>query len=205
MSLNAPNEDARSAIPAAEHANVDFVSAFDELLHEVWQGRTNFANAVGARPTDDAKISQLATRIADMMQTRRSQGTISREEYWAIATMEWFHATIREANHPILVDLRITGSSPEERLFNVAQRVGYPAHGLSKSYFELAEPISRLMIAIETGVYNDAAVVPALYTPPTVPPPPGSISPVEDTDLIKTHWSIIRGRDIKATKVAATR
>lgn len=202
MPLNTMNDADKISFPTNEQANLDFVNTFDELLHEIWQGRTNFANQVGARPTDDAKITQLAVRIADMMQTRRSQGTLSREEYWAVTTMSWFHATLLQADHPILTDLRVTGSSPEERLFNIAQRVGYPAHGLSKSYFEIAEPISRLLTAIETGTYNDPAAAPALYTPPAVAPPPGTITPVEDTDRIKTHWSIIRGRDIKATKIA---
>ena len=203
MTLNVSSEQEKVPFQIAEHANVDFVGTFDELLHEIWQGRQNFANAVGARPTDDAKIAQLCTRIADMMLSRRAQGTGSREESWAVDTLSWFHATVREPNHPILADLRVSGSSPEERLFNVAQRVNFPAHGLAKSYFELAEPMSRLLIAIESGVYNDAAAAPALYTPPADPPITGSFSPVEDTDLIKTHWSIIRGRDIKATRVVA--
>ncbi|MEO8450181.1 MAG: hypothetical protein ABI647_10350 [Gemmatimonadota bacterium] len=202
MTLNTTS-DTKPAFPVAEHANVDFVSALDELLHEIWQGRTNFANAVGARPTDDSKISQLCERLSDMLGSRRSNGTLSREEFWAVSAMSWFHGTILEQNHPIILDLRAQASSPEERLFKIAQRVGYPAHGLSKSYFEVAEPLSRLLIAIETGTYNNVAAVPALYTPPTVPPPPGTITPVEDTDQIKTHWSIIRGRDIKSKKVVA--
>lgn len=202
MSLNTTAEQEKVSFPAAEHANVDFVTAFDELQHEIWQGRTNFANQVGARPTDDSKISQLCERLADMLQARRNSGTLSREEFWAVATMSWFHATVLEPDHPILIDLRAQASSPEERLFKIAQRVGYPAHGLSKSYFELAEPISRLLLAIETGTFNNPSAVPALYTPPPTPPIPGTIPPVDDTDLIKTHWSIIRGLNIKATRVA---
>ena len=201
MTLNTTADQEKVSFPVAEHANVDFVTVFDELQHEVWQGRTNFANQVGARPTDDSKISQLCERLADMLQARRNNGTVSREEFWAVATMSWFHATLLEERHPILIDLRAEASSPEERLFKIAQRVGYPAHGLSKSYFELAEPISRLLLAIETGTFNNVAAVPALYTPPSTPPIPGTIPPVDDTDLIKTHWSIIRGRDIKSRKV----
>ena len=195
MSLNIADGNGKPAVPIAEHANVDFVSVLDDLLHEIWQGRTNFSNNVGARPTDDAKIAQLAERLCDMLRGRRSEGTLSREEFWAGATMSWFHATLSEPLHPIVVDLRAQATSAEERLFKIAQRVGYPAHGLSKSYFEIAEPLSRLLVGIEAELYNSQAAVPALYTPPS--------TAAADTDVIKTHWSIIRGRDVKAKKVHA--
>lgn len=199
MTLNA-TDASKPDFPVAEHANADFVQVFDEMLHEIWQGRTNFANAVGARPTDDSKIAELATRLGEMLIARRTNGTLSREEFVAVSMMQWFHATLETADHPILIDLRAEAPSPEERLFKIAQRVGYPAHGLAKSYFEIAEPLSRLLIAIEQGTYNNPLAVPALYTP-SPPAPPGG--PVADTDAIMTHWSIIRGRDVKARKVAA--
>jgi hypothetical protein len=199
MTLNAV-EGNKPAFVVAEHANADFVQVFDEVLHEIWQGRSNFANAVGARPTDDAKLAELATRLSDMLRSRRVNGTLSREEFNAVATMSWFHATLETPDHPIITDLRAQAASPEERLFKIAQRVGYPAHGLSKSYFEIAEPLSRLLIAVEQETYNDPLAVPALYTP-SPPAPPGG--PAADTDVILTHWSIIRGRDAKARKVAA--
>jgi hypothetical protein len=135
-----------------------------------------------------------------MLLARRANGTLSREEFWAITLMSWFHETLDTATHPLMIDLRADAPSPEERLFQIAQRVGYPAHGLAKSYFEIAEPMSRLLIGVERGLYNNADAVPALYTPTVAPDPPG---PSVDVDLIMTHWSIIRGRDIKAKKVAA--
>lgn len=199
MTLNAMDGN-KPAFTVAEHANADFVQVFDELLHEIWQGRTNFANAIGARPTDDAKIAALATRLCEMLRARRTQGTLSREEFSAVCMMEWFHATLATPDHPIIVDLRAEAPSPEERLFKIAQRVGYSAHGLAKSYFEIAEPLSRLLIAIEAEDYNRAVDVPALYTP-APPAPPGG--PGADTDLIVNHWSTIRGRDVKAKKLVA--
>jgi hypothetical protein len=199
MTLNATDGN-KPTFVVAEHANADFVQVFDELLHEIWQGRSNFANAAGARPTDDAKLAELATRLSDMLGSRRVNGTLSREEFMAVATMSWFHAMLETGNHSIIADLRAETSSPEERLFKIAQRVGYPAHGLSKSYFEIAEPLSRILIAIEQRTYNNPLAVPALYTP-SPPAPPGG--PAADTDIILTHWSIIRGRDAKARKVAA--
>jgi hypothetical protein len=198
MTLNATDD--KTAFAVADQANLDFVKVLDELLHEIWQGRTNFANAVGARPTDDQKIAELAERLSDMLRSRRVEGTLSREEFSAVSMMSWFHATLEEPVHPIIVDLRAQANSPEERLFKIAQRVGYPAHGLAKSYLEISEPLSRLLIAIEQGTYSNAPAVPALYTP-SPPAPAGGPSP--DTDTIMTHWSLIRGRDVKARKVAA--
>jgi hypothetical protein len=197
MTLNPGADGKKLDFPVAEHANADFVPVMDELLHELWQGRSNFMNQVGARPTDDAKIAELCTRLCDMLRARRTHGTLSREEFSAVATMSWFHATLEAGDLPILQDLRAEAPSPEERLFKIAQRVGVPAHGLSKSYFEIAEPLSRFLIAVEQETYSVPAAVPALYTPA------GAGSPVEDTDVILTHWSLIRGRDVKAQKAAA--
>jgi len=198
---NMSGDAQRPAFAVAEHSNTDLVSALDELLHEIWQGRANFANQAGARPTDDAKIADLCERIRDMMRSRRDQGTLSREEFVAASTMSWFHAVVADPPHPIVDDLRAQANSPEERLFKIAQRVGYSAHGLSKSYFEVAEPLSRLLISIEQGTFNDVNAVPALYTPTTTGP---ANLLARDTDIIKTHWSIIRGRDVKARRVAAS-
>ena len=78
--------------------------------------------------------------------------------------MSWFHLTV-DSDLPIIQDLRAQATSPEERLFKIAQRVGLPAHGLSKSYFDIADSISRILIEIETGIFNDPAAAPALYTP----------------------------------------
>jgi hypothetical protein len=199
MTLNT-TDAAKQPFQAAEHANADFVTVFDEILFELWQGRANFANQVGAKPTDDAKIAERITRLSEMLLARRANGTLSREEFWAITTMSWFHETLDTKTHPLMIDLRADAPSPEERLFQIAQRVGYPAHGLAKSYFELAEPMSRILIDIEQGLFNNADAVPALYTPTVAPDPPG---PSVDVDTIITHWSIIRGRDVKAKRVAA--
>jgi hypothetical protein len=108
--------------------------------------------------------------------------------------MSWFHLSL-EYDSPIVKDLRAEAASPEQRLFKIAQRVGLPAHGLSRSYFEIADHISRVLILIETGVLNKSENVPALYTP-------GDLRTA--MNQIITHWSIITGRDMKARKVAAT-
>jgi hypothetical protein len=94
--------------------------------------------------------------------------------------------------------LRADATGTEQRLFKVAERVGMPAHGLSKHFFEIADSISRILIQIETGDYNDAAGVPALYTRVT----PSEGSPEAAMRKIITHWTAITGRDVKARKVS---
>jgi hypothetical protein len=74
--------------------------------------------------------------------------------------------------------------------------VGLPAHGLSRSYFEIAEPLSALLIAIESGVLHQTGAARAFYDPTT----PNSLAGV--MNKIITHWSIVTGHDIKAGKVA---
>jgi hypothetical protein len=73
----------------------------------------------------------------------------------------------------------------------VAQSVGLPAHGLSKNYFDIADQISRVLMAIEAG---GTGIVPDLWVTDDLK---------KAMNIIITHWSIITGRDVKARKVAA--
>jgi hypothetical protein len=184
----------------AEAANKEFVATFEELLREVWVGIENFNNTSGANPTDDAKIADLAEKLHDMLRTRRETGNLSREEFVFVSWMSWSHLTVdTDPDLPIIQDLRAQAESAEERLFKIAQRVGLPAHGLSKSYFDIADSISRILIEIETGVFNKADAAPALYTPAV-----GGGGPNVAMLTIIRHWSIITGREMKARKVAPT-
>ena len=177
----------------AEAGNSEFVATFEELLREVWVGIENVSNESGANPTDDAKIADLAEKLHDMLRTRRETGNLSREEFDFVSWMSWFHLTV-DSDLPIIQDLRAQATSPEERLFKIAQRVGLPAHGLSKSYFDIADSISRILIEIETGIFNTAAAAPALYTRVAG-------GPEEAMRTIIRHWSIITGREMKARRV----
>jgi len=190
----------------ADAANSEFVTTFEELLREVWVGMIHVSAISAPNPTDDAKIAALATRLENMLMSRRQHGNLSREEFVFVSMMSWFHLTVEsDLPLPIIEHLKAGVRGAEQRLFKIAQSVGLPAHGLSKSYFDIAEPISRILIAIEMETYNNVAAVPALYTPASSYPPgllgPG---PASDMSTIITHWSLITGKDIKAGKVAAT-
>ena len=172
-------------------ANNEFVPTFEEFLREVWVGITNERNTSGSDPTDDSKIGELAEKLHDMLFSRRVNGNLAREEFCFVSMMSWFHLTL-EFDSPVVVSLRAEAASAEQRLFKIAQRVGLPAHGLSKSFLDIADVMSRVLILIETGRYNDSGAARAFYT--------GTLQPLLRT--IITHWSIITGRDVKAGKVS---
>src|SRR6185436_12508464 len=147
----------------AEAANSEFVATFEEFLREVWVGITYVTASSSSNPTDDSKISELAEKLHDMLRSRRQNGNLSREEFALVSMMSWFHMTV-EFDSPIVVTLRAEATGVEQRLFKIAERVGLPAHGLSKNFFEIADAMSILLIELERGRYNDAASARTLYT-----------------------------------------
>jgi transcriptional regulator with XRE-family HTH domain len=186
-------------------ANGEFVATFEEFLREVWVGITYVKATSSANPTDDSKISELAEKLHDMLRSRRQNGNLSREEFALVSMMSWFHMTV-EFDSPIVVSLRAEATGLEQRLFKIAERVGLPAHGLSKNFFDIADPISSLLIEIEKGRFNDPRAVKDLYSTEQVGAPgttnPNTVEPLVRT--IITHWTAITGRDVKARKVAAS-
>lgn len=173
-------------------ANREFVSTFEEFLREVWVAISNASNNSGTNPKDDAAIANLARRLHDMLRTRRTYGNLSKEEFWFVSMMSWFHLSV-EFDSPIVVSLRAEGASEEERLKKIAERVKLPAHGKSYYFFRLADLMSRLLIQIEFGTYNSPAAVPALYT---------AGSPVEaDMREIITYWSQATDRNMYERKI----
>lgn len=199
MDLNHGADDGKAyAYIKAEAANGEFVATFEELLREIWVGITYVTATSSSNPTDDSKISELAEKLHDMLQSRRLMGNIAREEFAFVAMMSWFHLTLEFDSSPIVRSLRAEASGVENRLFKIAERVGLPAHGLSKSFFDIADPMSRLLIQIEMGTYDNPAAVRALYDK-SIPD-----SPEPDIRTIITHWTAITGRDVKARKVASS-
>lgn len=202
MELNHGGDDGKPyPYVKPEAKNSDFVATFEEFLREVWVGMTYVTATSSSNPTDPSKIADLAKKLHDMLRSRRQNGNLSREEFALVSAMAWFHLTL-EFDSPIVRSLRAEATGTEQRLFKIAERVGMPAHGLSKHFFEIADPLSRILIQIEMGEvggYNNPAAVPALYTP--VPGLPAT--PETAMRKIITHWTAITGRDVKARKVAA--
>jgi hypothetical protein len=163
-------------------SNHEFVSTLEALLGEVWVAIINRRNIVGANPRDDYAIVEHAQHLQEMLLARRQHGTLSREEYSAVAQMSWFHLTV-ETNSPIVTHLGATDTSAERRLSRIGERVNLRPHDHADSCFELADPLAILLRAIERG-------------------PPAAADFYQGwlrgyVEAIITHWSIVTGRDLK--------
>ena len=197
MDLNHGIDDGRPyPYEKAAAANRNFVSTFEAFLREVWRGILNARNSIGPNTTDDAAIADLAGRLSDMMKDRRENGNLSREEFFFVSTMSWFHLTV-EFNSPIVRDLKADGSNSAERLRAIGERVGLPIHGKAYDLFGLADPMSKILIAIESGTFNNVANVPLLYRDP-----PTQLR--NDIQTIIMNWSSATGRNMKAEPVTVS-
>ena len=134
-----------------------------------------------------------------MLTTRRRNGNLSREEFFIVTMLSWFHLTV-ESDNEVIGDLKSTATSPEERLRKVGERVGLPPHVHSESFFILAPRMSTLFSRLERGDYSTPAAVKVLYANP--PGPPNMIR--QDMLDIINQWSIATGRDMKARRTTIT-
>ena len=184
-----------------EVANRNFAAVFDHFLREVWRGYINATNTSGPKTADDAAILYDIQRLREMMRDRRQSGfrALGREEFVAVAMASWFHLTVA-SDTPIVVDLKATATTPEERLHLLGKRLQMPTHSNADSLFELADRLPLILTMIEEGQLTTATEVRSLYTP--LPTPPGN--PLADDMLeIINHWSRATKTDIKSVPVAA--
>ena len=195
MELNTPPGTTPRAYPRPDAVNTMFVPTFEQFLTEVWRGYVNAKNTSGPNTTDTSAIATLATRLQQMLRDRRQVGNLSREEFVAVATMSWFDLTLSGDTSPIIVSLKATAASPDERLRRVAEKVGLTAHSKARSLFEISWRMSALLIQIERGAYNNPANVPVLYTPT-----PGNAIAADMVELI-IHYSIARNKDMKSVPI----
>ncbi len=169
----------------ADAANKAFSLLFDRLVYETWRGYINRKNETGANETDDTAITELVRHLKEMLTARRHQGALSREEFDAVATLSWFHLIV-EFDTVIVEDFNAQGGGEADRLKQLGERVGIPAHTRSDAYFKLAQPMSTILRAIET---DSIALARDLYGD-------GGLFQAEMLTII-THWSIATGRSVK--------
>lgn len=167
-------------------SNGEFISTLEAFLHEVWVGIVNESNASGANPTDDAAIEQHAQHLREMLSARHLNHTLSREEFFAVATMSWFHLTV-EFDSAIVTDLRARDTSEARRLSRIGERVNLRPHDHADSYFRLADPLTVLLAEIE----RTPAPLGARQLYPSGAPLRNNV------ETIIALWSIATGRDLK--------
>ena len=175
-------------------ANSDFRSKWTELLRQVWMGLENRDNASGANPTDPSYVALLCEALQDMMNNRRRGGLMAREEFAYVTALSWFDLTL-EANTPVVVDLKAEGSSPDERLSRLAERVGMKPAARTRELVLLAQPASALLRAIEVGLFSTAAQAETLFT--------GNTSLTNDMNRLINLWQSATGDRVKERPTAA--
>ena len=87
------------------------------------------------------------------------------------------------------MDLQAEATSPADRLALVAQRVGMAPAARSRELFDLAEPMSSVLRAIELGLFDDPAAAATLFDA-------GTTLGVEMGDLINL-WQSATGERVK--------
>jgi len=184
MDLNHGTDDGRPyPYTKAVTANRDFAMVWETLLAEVWKSWANRNTSVAENLSDENAITNLVRRLGEMLQSRRASGTLSREEFEAVAMLSWFHLTV-EFDTQIVIDLGARAAGIADRLKIIGERVGLPAHARSDAYIQLAVPMSNILLAIENGTITDAAqLYNGFYTPQMLE--------------IITQWSVATGRNVK--------
>lgn len=187
-------------------ANKDFVSLFEEFLYEVNVGIVNWTNSVGPNPTDDEKIRDLMRSINEMLTTRRQEGNLRREEFSYVAAMSWMHLTLYVDDYDVIADMAISAQSPAERLRQMGEKVGFPAHPKADAFFRMAEDISTILTSIEHMVVpppiGGVGQQPVPVIPQNYYAAGALLRPAAETVI--RHWSIATGRDLKALKIRPT-
>jgi hypothetical protein len=168
--------------------NTDFQAKWNELLRQVWLGVENGSNTSGPNPTDPSYVSFLCVAIKDMLNNRRRGGRLAREEFAYVTLASWFHLTL-QSDTPIVRDLKAEATSPADRLARIAQRVGLTPAARARELFDLAEPMSSVLRAVELGMFDDPTAASGLFD---ITSPLG----VEMRDIVNL-WQSATGHRVK--------
>jgi hypothetical protein len=202
----------------AEHNNQSFIVLFEKFLSEIWQAYTNASNSSGANTTDMFVIVDTAQKIQEMLMSRRTTETtfnnyryfnLSREEYASVVMMSWLYEVV-SYDSPIVNFLRCNGNTPGERLINIGNRVGLPAHSKSEGLLDITPPMNTLLRRIELGDYgpeNESAVTTIIKSQKdNLPQTDPSRQALNDLLLIINNWEKATGHKIKnpETQVSGT-
>jgi len=199
----------------AEFNNQPFIVLFEKLLTEIWQAYTNARNQVGANTTDMFSIVDTAQKIQEMLMSRRTTDTnfnnyryfnLSREEYASVVMMSWLYEVI-SYDSPLIDFLRCNGNTPGERLINIGNKVGLPAHSKSEGLLDIAPLMNTFLRRIELGDYNDQTAVRRIIESQTTTLFPVATLPEQQalTDILSiiNNWEKATGHKIKNPEIKA--
>jgi hypothetical protein len=179
----------------AQASNTSFTALFEELLYELWQAISNINNWSGANQSDDDRIYRIAEQLRFILNARRQNDMLRREELSAAAALGWADLTL-SYDSPVVADLAADATNAGDRLRMIGERVGMPAHTKSAAFFSMAGPISALLRAIEAGFVSGPDKAWLLYTiePKTLN---GEMPFGSDARRVITEWGAATGKDLK--------
>src|SRR5207302_1253193 len=134
----------------------------------LWRAYINVTNFSGPNESDVAAINTLIRRITEMLTARRYASALSREEFDAVAYCDWMYLTI-EYETQVVTDLNAQGGGVSDHLKKIGEMVGLPAHSRTDAFFQLAEPVSQILLAMESGALVAAGGAWALFAGPFTP------------------------------------
>lgn len=196
-----PAEAGRPGYYRPDAVNGEFATVFEALLREVWRAYANVRNAVGPNETDDSAIADLARKLSEMLTSRRLSGALSREEFDAVAMLDWMLCTVDTTNE-VMRNLNAVSDSTADRIRYLGSLVGVPAHARTDAYLQLARPMSNILLAMEAGVVNANTAWNLYHELNAVP---GMLQGALTNDMLTviTNWSIVTGRNIKDASARA--
>ncbi|MET0634659.1 MAG: hypothetical protein ABWZ25_01455 [Chitinophagaceae bacterium] len=197
----------------AEFNNQPFIILFEKFLTEIWQAYTNARNQMGPNTTDMFVIVDTAQKMQEMLMARRTTETnfnnyryfnLSKEEYAAVVMMSWLYEVV-SYDSPIVQFLRCNGNTPGERLINIGNKVGVPAHSKSEGLLDIAPPMNTLLRRIELGDYNVETEVRTIIESqtPTSSADDAQKRALGDLLLIINNWEKATGHRIKNAEAAS--
>lgn len=176
-------------------ANTGFSALFEELLFELWQAISNQRNLAGVNQSDDDRIYRIAQQLEFVLNSRRLQGLLGREELAAATALGWAELTVN-FDSPVVLDLGASASNPASRLRIMGERVGLASHSKSTAFFSMANALSRFLRVIEAGIVTGPGMAWVLYDNPPGSRP-GQVPIGDFTRRVITEWAAATGKNLK--------
>src|SRR5262249_38115082 len=133
--------------PPPRIVNSGLVPTLEVLFRNVFLGYINRQNTNNENLTDRQAVADAVADLREMLLTRRTNGTLIREEFMAVATMSWEHLFVEYDTLPV-VNLNAQKQNAANRLQKIAALVGMQPSRIADAYFKLADPLSALLIVI---------------------------------------------------------
>jgi hypothetical protein len=157
----AVNSQAQGQAPNG--ANREFIENWEAFGREVWRGYVNRNNTAGENDANYEAIVSHANSLRDTLRTRRQRGSLSVEEFRAVAVMSMLHLAVR-FNSWVVKDFNAAADEPADRLERMGLQVGVAANPNARALFEIAPDFSTLLQMIETNEVSNSIQAERLCT-----------------------------------------